>query len=441
MPLARTVRRSVERTIYVIAGLPIALRGPAVAPTPEARVIRQAFARLYWRPATIRDAVETAIGLILAPVAVPVAALWFTARNGRIIREREGKGLGTQFAEQIHLYARAGILAPWYYILSLHRDGDRRGPTFLQRCETKRGIYALLKNRDSSPIGDKGVFAAGCAAAGIRCATTELVVGEGDISPDALPDCSLFVKPLEGCGGRGAERWDRVRARTWSNGQTELGDRGLLARLRSRSMPLIVQRLVEPHPALQHLTSGALPTVRAVTMLDEHGQPEVVATVFRMSIGANRTVDNIHAGGLACAVSLDDGMLGSASDLGLDARLGWHDRHPTTGSPIKGVRLPFWAELKALAIEAHHAFIDRVIIGWDIAISETGPLIIEGNRGPDMDLMQRFMDTGFCFHHRLGELIAHHLEARGHGVKMRASAAGACPGTAGRGAIGDRGDR
>jgi len=30
-----------------------------------------------------------------------------------------------------------------------------------------------------------------------------------------------------------------------------------------------------------------------------------------------------------------------------------------------------------------------------------------------MDLMQRFMETGFC-DHRLGELIAWHLRARGH---------------------------
>jgi hypothetical protein len=36
-----------ERTIHVIAGLPIAIDGVSVAPTPEARVIRRAFARRY----------------------------------------------------------------------------------------------------------------------------------------------------------------------------------------------------------------------------------------------------------------------------------------------------------------------------------------------------------------------------------------------------------
>ena len=421
MAIGRLLGSSLERIIYVIAGLPIAVHGPAVAPTPEAQVIRRAFAREYWRPRSMRDAAELAFGILLAPIAVPLAALWFTARNGPIIRRREGKGLAGQFAEQLRLYERAGVVGPWYYVLSLHRDGWRRAPTFLQRCETKRGVYALLKDENPSPIGDKRAFADGCAAAGLRSAGCELVVDGSEISPDALPDADLFIKPLKGCGGKGAERWDRVATRTWSDGQNRLGDRALLQHLRSRGQPVLVQRLVRPHRELEALTSGALPTVRAVTILDEQGRPELVATVFRMSIGANRTVDNIHAGGLGCAVSLADGTLGLASDLGSDARLGWHQLHPTTGARISGVRLPYWNEVKALAVQAHGVFPGRTIIGWDIAIAEDGPIIIEGNRGPDMDLMQRFMDVGFCEHHRFGELIAHHLVGRRTGAARQRS--------------------
>jgi hypothetical protein len=132
-----------------------------------------------------------------------------------------------------------------------------------------------------------------------------------------------------------------------------------------------------------------------------------------MSFGSSRTVDNIHAGGLACGVDLDGGRLRPASDLGADARLGWHQSHPTTGAQIEGTRLPFWPELKALAIDAHRAFADRVFVGWDIAIAGDGPIVVEGNGSPDMDLMQRFMETGFCHEHRFGELLAHHLKAHG----------------------------
>lgn len=406
------LRARLEQIVYVVAGLPIAIRGPATAPGPAGRVIIEAYRRRFWRLVDVRDAVELGIGIVLAPIAVPLAALWYTMRNGPTIRRREGKGLATQLAEQMRLYASAGIVGPWYYIFSLHRDGARRAPTFLQRCETKRGIYALLRGNAVSPLADKNAFAEHCAAAGVRCIACELVVAGEGADAGKLPDCDLFVKPLTGRGGRGAERWDREALRRWTNGDKLLGDRELVAELAARGRPMIVQKRCRPHPSLEPLTSGALPTARALTILDEKGRPELVAAVFRMSLGANCTVDNIHAGGLACRVSLDEGVLGLASNLGSDARLGWCSRHPTTDAQIEGTRLPYWDEARALALKAHAAFADRLLIGWDIGILKDGPIVLEGNRGPDMDLMQRFMETGFMTQ-RFGELIAWHLQARG----------------------------
>ena len=360
--------------------------------------------------------------LFLIPLVVPAAALWYTARNGPTIRRRDGKGVVAQLAEQLQLYASAGVLSPWYYIFSLHRDGRRRAPTFLQRCETKRGIYGLLRAEVSTTLGNKKLFADHCAAVGVRSVPCEMVVDSRESIPDLLPDADLFVKPLKASGGSGAERWDRINPRRWSDGQRIVKDTELLDHLKSKGRPYIVQRRIRPHPDLERLTSGALPTVRALTILNEQGRPEMVGASFRMSIGENRTVDNIHAGGLACRVSLDKGSLGTASNLGTDARLGWHSRHPTTGAQIEGTRLPFWEQVKAAAIRAHTAFEGRVLIGWDIAIDGDGPIIIEGNRGPDMDLMQRFMETGFCGEHRFGELIAHHLALRGYGLERAVSA-------------------
>ena len=402
----RWIGNEIERTIYVIAGLPLAIRASSGQGTATAQEIRRAFAHAYWHPNNITEVLELALGLLVTPLAVPLAALWFTARNGGTIRRREGKGIAVQFWEQLRLYGSAGIFGPWYYILSLHREGMLRAPTFLQRCETKRGVYALLKNKAASPLGDKRRFAERCEAAGVRCVQCE------SAAPGALPDCDLFVKPLTGNGGKGAERWDRVGPRLWSDGTRTLGECALEEHLRSARTRLIIQKRVRPHPTLATLTSGALPTVRALTCLDENGRPELMAAVFRMAIAGNPTVDNIHAGGLACAVSLDAGTLGLASDLGSDARLGWCRDHPTTGARIEGAHLPFWREVRELAVRAHDAFSDRVLIGWDIAIAENGPIVIEGNRGPDVDLMQRFMETGFRGGHRLTDLLAHHLRVR-----------------------------
>jgi hypothetical protein len=133
-----------------------------------------------------------------------------------------------------------------------------------------------------------------------------------------------------------------------------------------------------------------------------------------MAIGRNVTVENIHAGGIAAEVGLDTGRLGPASNLGDDARLGWLDMHPDTGAQITGRILPMWDEVKALAVKAHRHFSDRTVVGWDIAITKDGPRLVEGNSGPDVDLLQRPMRRGLgCG--RLGELMAFHLRHRGWG--------------------------
>jgi hypothetical protein len=137
-----------------------------------------------------------------------------------------------------------------------------------------------------------------------------------------------------------------------------------------------------------------------------------MAAMLRTSFGQNVTVDNLHAGGIGALVDLDSGALSRSSNLGLDARLGWFSEHPDTGAPIEGRNVPYWQEAKELAVAAHRQFNDRVVIGWDIAILENGPIFIEGNGNPDLDILQRFMRVGLR-EHRFADLLAHHLQLRG----------------------------
>jgi hypothetical protein len=416
--MTRVAKEHAERLVYRVAGLPVALYAAWLASrgidVGDSFPVELAFASAYWHPASASEWIELVIAVAALPIALPVGSLWFTARNGPTIRSRAGKGLSTQFIEQLRLYFSAGVLPPWYYVFSLHEDAcPKRARSFLQRFETKPCIFPLLKERKGSPLNDKATFAEFCAAKGIRCVETIMEI-DGSDSDRSLPDRDLFVKKSKGRGGRGAERWDRVAPFTFEGpGGERLHATALLERLaeRSRKAPLIVQPRLTACRQLADLTTGALSTVRVVTCLDETGNPEVIGAVFRMAIGENVTVDNLHAGGIAAAVALDSGRLSRATNLGTDARLGWLSTHPDTGAKIEGRGLPSWDKVKALAVTAHRAFSDRVVIGWDIAMLDDGPILIEGNGNPDMDILQRFMRTGLR-NHRFGELLAHHLRTR-----------------------------
>ena len=402
-----------EKLVYRIAGLPVALRTP-LGDRP-CDIIRRAYAQAYWRPAASVGYFEIALAWLLWPVVALVGPLWFTAKNGPAIRCRYRRGLGRQFADQVRLYFTDGVVAPWYYIFELAKEPTSdRAELFLQRSETKAGIYPLLRRGVTSELNDKRTFADHCAEHRVPCVPYLLYLDSGRIEDAALPDCDLFVKPASGRGGRGAERWDNVEPGVFSGPEGEkLGASELLSRLSERAgrRPLLVQRRVSANPEVADVTAGALPTVRVTTCLNEKREPEVVGAVFRMAVGSNRTVDNLHAGGIAAGVDLETGLLSSASNLGMDARLGWLDCHPDTGATIAGRKLPQWSEIKALAIQAHRAFADRVLVGWDIGVTDQGPLVVEGNSSPDLDIVQRFGEPACAT--RFGELLAWHLRDRG----------------------------
>jgi hypothetical protein len=331
-----------------------------------------------------------------------VAAAWLTAINGRGVARSSGKSIVRQVLEQFQVAFANNIMAPWYYQFDLHEDRKReRAGAYVHRFELKGGLYKMISRSSGvvpkSPLNDKQEFAEVCARAGlptlpvIGTARGGIVLDESGARVE-LPATDIFVKPLAGRGGLGAERWSYAGENAWrsADGRTSSTDElmrhvGAL----SRNKPYVIQRRAVPHPDLADLSNGALPTARILTIKGTGESWEPVTALFRMAVGVNRTVDNFHAGGIAANVDLATGMLGRATDIGLSPDIGWLDHHPDVGGAITGRVLPFWPEVLALARRAHSVFDERLVAGWDIAILSEGPVLVEGNVAPDTDMHQR----------------------------------------------------
>ena len=412
----RWLNQHAERVIYRVGGLPIGIRllvsGAAAGP---AAALRAAYAAEFWNPRDLPDLFDIIIAGAILPFGLIAAASWYTWKNGAVVRARCGKSMPRQFMEELRAYFSAGVLPPWYYMFELY-DGRAEAGAFINRFETKRAYYPVLRRRfcSSSELNDKALFAVRCQEHRLRSVPVVATAVGGKVAMlegEHLPHADLFVKPIRGRGGKGAQRWDHLGAGRYTGPTSKSQDEEELLnwlRHESHSTPQLVQRRVHNCAEFNDLNNEALSTLRILTCLDEYGRPEVVAGVMRMAVGENHRVDNFHAGGIAASIDLATGRLGSASNLGTDCSLGWIDRHPTSGARIAGRTVPGWKDACALAERAHAAFSDRAVIGWDIAVTDDGPVIVEGNAGPDLDIMQRAARSGMAGG-RVGELLLHHL--------------------------------
>jgi hypothetical protein len=378
------------------------------ADTP-AEFLHRAYCRALWRERGAWHRALLLLSFLTWPLVFIVTSVWATVLNGRAIARQTGKPIPRQLAEQLVAAWRWGCLPIWYYMFELYIPAHfARGGEYLHRFETTGGIYRLLLCDDpsmkDSPLQDKALFAAKCRANDLS------IPEEIEWSGGELPACDIFIKPTSGSGGSGAQSWSYGEDGFYTSLATgeRLTGAGLLQSLDGGSF--MVQRRLVNHKAIRGLSNGALITVRLMTVQNETGGHEATHATLRMAVGANRLVDNFHAGGIVAPVDMASGRLGPASDIGFRPDMGWRNTHPDTGALIAGLVLPLWAETVDLACRAHKAFAPRLVVGWDIAITDRGPVIVEGNRGPDVDLLERShrlpLGNG-----RYGELLAHHLRS------------------------------
>ena len=192
------------------------------------------------------------------------------------------------------------------------------------------------------------------------------------------PASDLFLKVANWGEGEDARVWRRQSDGSYSG---DLGSNLTLSELcetlRSLSLkrPLILQPRIANHAKLQGLSGDVLSTVRVVTVRHLAGGIDVALACYRTPV-ESLLVDNFTAGGLASRVELNDGRLGPAV---FKSRPGLFVAHPKTGAAIAGRTLPHWPAVKQLALAAHREFGALPSIGWDIAITDDGPVIVEGN--------------------------------------------------------------
>jgi len=244
-----------------------------------------------------------------------------------------------------------------------------------------------------STAEDKGLFAEICERHGIPTPPVLATLARGanhhetvrawaGALADAAPE-EFVVKPVDGHRGIGV----RVLRRTPRGAVDHVGEASswmeLAQSLTSERWPaFIVQPRYHPHPDLLALSGrDVLQTARVVTLRERDGELRVLMTILRIAVGA-LPIDSFRSGSTrnALATVSPEGVTTATYQL-VESGFGITPMpvHPVTGAPTVGVQLPEWDAVLALVTRAAEAFAPLRAVGWDVAITDQGVVLLEAN--------------------------------------------------------------
>lgn len=217
----------------------------------------------------------------------------------------------------------------------------------------------------------------------VALSDTNVAVKPHDVLESLEKAGSYFLKPFAAGKGKGIHRMDSVEGRYLLDGRSV--DGAALIQLMNKNDGWFLSQGVVQHPELARIYPNTTNTLRLITVRNEHGESEILFVVLRLGTAATVPVDNGSRGGLVAKVDLESGVLSHATSLWSKDE---HTHHPNSGSPIEGVKLPGWDELRPTMLALADALPYLQFVAWDVLLTENGPVVIEANTSSGVNILQ-----------------------------------------------------
>ena len=174
---------------------------------------------------------------------------------------------------------------------------------------------------------------------------------------------SVMAKRLDGMGGDGIRKYlasdivnfDDFRSRLLADEQ------------------FLLEAFIAQHSTMAALCPTSVNSLRMITFFDGT-KVHLMEAVLRLGNGAD--VDNYAQGGMYTVI---DETTGIAPFGAFDKDANTFSTHPLTGVSIIGFRVPMFNDVLALLDKVARIVPQIAYVGWDVAIGEDHPIIIEGN--------------------------------------------------------------
>lgn len=175
----------------------------------------------------------------------------------------------------------------------------------------------------------------------------------------------LIAKVPVSKSGMGVRRYDTSDVTDWEGFHADLVAKG----------EVLVEECIQQHADLAAVCPGTANTTRVTTFVKDDGTVAIIN--MAQKFGRGQVSDQASFGGFYTALHED----GRAMGMGYDVDGHLFETHPDSGYRVADFRLPMMDEVRELITQVALVVPQVRYVGWDIVVSPTGPVLVEGNWG------------------------------------------------------------
>lgn len=193
----------------------------------------------------------------------------------------------------------------------------------------------------------------------------------------------LFMKPVDGSGGQGILIFHRTEEGRYVTRDNIFFNREFVDALRKKP-DYIIQAGIVQDPEISRIYPESVNTCRIITE-NKNGTVRLVCGMFRIGRG-QAEVDNASSGGITINININSGKLGN---IAMSYASETFTVHPDTRFEFRNFTIPRWDEIRNFALQSAVKLPFFTHLGWDIALTADGPVAVEINCNPTIDIMDR----------------------------------------------------
>jgi len=210
------------------------------------------------------------------------------------------------------------------------------------------------------------------------------------LAEELAPFDEFVIKPARGSGGGGivviggreGDGWRSIGGRSYTLEEIRRHIADIIFGIYSFGLAdeAIIEARIAQHPELEELSPFGLPDVRIILYRDDP-----VMAMLRVPTRASDGKANLHQGALGVGIDIATGRAHHAIHKGEAVT-----HHPDSGQPLLDLQLPCWKEVLRISRQAAEA-VPLKYLGIDLAIGASGPLILEINVRPGIEIQNANM--------------------------------------------------